>query len=97
MAEKINVEDFARRRKKIPVGQGYEYELRINKDQLITTSKRFISASEILNLSGKDAAQTHLCADYGNGRIVPIAQNETVDLTQGIVKFITTPLQATNG
>ena len=27
MAEKINIEDYARRRKAIPVGVGYEYEL----------------------------------------------------------------------
>ena len=97
MAEKINVEDYARRRQVIPKGVGIEYELRVNKDQIINTSKRFITANEILTLAGKNQNQTQLCADYGNGRIVPVANNETIDLTQGVIKFITTPLQAVNG
>lgn len=97
MSEKINIEDYARRRKTIPVGMGYEYELRVNKEQLITISKRFVTAKEILELAGKNADQTQLCADYGNGRILPVANNETIDLTQGVIKFITTPLQAVNG
>lgn len=97
MTKKINVEDYARRRQVIPKGIGVEYELRINKDQMIYTSKRFITANDILALAGKNQTQTQLCADYGNGRIVPVANNETIDLTQGIIKFITTPLQAVNG
>lgn len=97
MAEKINVEDYARRRKAIPVGVGYEYELRINKDQLITIPKRMVTAREILQLAGKDVASNQLCADYGNGRIMPVGNNDMIDLTQGVIKFITTPLQAVNG
>lgn len=97
MAEKINVEDYAKRNKMIPVGVGYEYELRVNKDQLITVSKRLVKAREILELAGKNPNDTQLCADYGNGRVMSVENDNMIDLAQGVVKFMTTPRQAVNG
>ena len=97
MAEKINVEDYAKRRKAIPLGVGYEYEVRVNKDQLITIPKRMVTAKELLELAGKDPNDTQLCADYGNGRIMPVENDSMVDLAQGVIKFTTTPRNARNG
>ena len=97
MAEKINVEDYAKRSKAIPVGVGYEYEVRVNKDQLITIPKRMVTAKEILELAGKDPNDTQLIADYGNGRIMKVENDSMVDLAQGVIKFTTTPRNARNG
>lgn len=97
MNAKINVEDYSRRRKPVPVGVGYEYELRVNKDTLITTPKRFLSGREILELAGKSADDNQLVADYGNGIVKVVAGNDMIDVTQGVIKFNTSPLQAING
>lgn len=97
MAEKINIEDYAKKRKAIPVGVGYEYEVRVNKDQLITIPKRMVLAKEILERVGKSVDNTQLLADYGNGRVMPVGNNDMIDLTQGVIKFITSPRQAQNG
>ena len=56
-----------------------------------------INRCEILELAGKNAADNQLVADYGNGVVRVVANNDMMDVTQGVIKFNTSPLQAING
>lgn len=92
----IDIEEYARSKKKIPVGTNNKYKIKVNREYFIVDS-RFQTGAEILLLAGKDANSHHLNADYGSGNVQPVKKDDKIDFVQGVVKFMATPVQAVNG
>ncbi len=92
----IDIEEYARSKKQIPIGINNKYKIKVNREYYIVDS-RFQTGAEILSLAGKDVNTHHLNADYGSGNVQPVKQNDKIDFVQGVVKFMATPVQAVNG
>jgi hypothetical protein len=92
----IDVEEYARSKKQIPVGIGNKYKIKVDHNYFVVDS-RILTGGEILALSGKNANTHHLNVDYGSGKVQSVKGNQSIDLVQGVIKFMATPVQAVNG
>jgi hypothetical protein len=91
----IDIEDYAKNNKAIPKGAGHKYKVKINQGYHMLNA-RFVNGADVLAVVGKEKGH-HLNVDYGNGNVQGVALKDKLDLHQGVVKFMVTPMQASNG
>jgi hypothetical protein len=91
----IDVEQYARSNKPIPVSVGNKYKIKVNQN-CYTIDSRYVTKEQILALAGKDSNTNQVSVDYGNGNVQSVG-NQSIDLIQGVIKFMITPIQAANG
>jgi len=92
----IDIEEYVKAKKTIPSNINQQYKLRVNHDHIVVKS-RFVRGREVLESAGKDPQNNLLTVDYGSGNVKPVKNDDNIDLMQGVVRFMTTPIQAANG
>jgi len=96
--ELIDIETFAKEGKKVPVGPKIRYQIRIDSDRYAINYKD-PTGRELLILANKNPPEGfRLDQKLHGGATRKIELYEKVDLAQpGVERFITLPLDATEG
>ena len=92
----IDIEEYVKEGKKVPSGQ--KYKIRIDKERY-EVDKQVITGRELLVLAGKTPPERYrLDMKFPGGRTEKIELDQTVDLaSHGVERFVTLPLDATEG
>ena len=92
----IDLELYSAEGKKVPIGQ--KYKIKVDRVKY-TTEQEMMTGREILQLAGKSPVERfQLNQRLRGGKVVKIGYDESVDFTTpGIEKFMTIPLDQTEG
>lgn len=94
--EIIDLEEYAKAGRKPP--RARRYRIRIDKQQYVVEVPT-MTGRELLNLAGKTPATNYMISQkLHGGEVKKIGYDEKVDFTtQGVEKFMTLPLDQTDG
>jgi hypothetical protein len=92
----IDIEEYVKEGKKVPSRK--KYKIRIDKERY-KVDKQFITCREILTLAEKNPPEGYrLDMKFPGGQTEKIELDQTVDLAnRGVERFVTLPLDATEG
>ena len=96
--EIIDIEQYAKESKSVPIGNGNGYKIRVDKEKYVVQD-HLITGRGILILAGKTPPESYrLDQKMRGGSKQKIELNQTVDLsTPGVERFLTLPLDTTEG
>jgi hypothetical protein len=94
-AELIDIEEHFKHKKTVPPGK--RYKIRIDKTTFEVASAN-PTGKELLELAGKTPVERYKIFQVIHGKKVRVGLDEKVDLTTpGVEKFVTLPLDQTEG
>lgn len=95
MNEVIDVEEFFKSGKPVPVAA--QYRFRVGKTS-VTVDSPTLLGRDILSLAGKVPPEKYLLQQLGHGGATPVALDQFVDLrAPGIERFSAIPKEVTDG